>query len=162
MEECLGANGAIWYVFASCCPTQAQGQITEAKEACEKAGITLVDFQVFSRDTPTKEALFAAKELFETIEYPALMHCKSGADRSGFASAIYLIEVEGKPVSEARKMLAPRFMHFRNGKVGILDYTLDVYEARNARDPIGFEDWIATEYDNEAMIRAFRAKEPPE
>ena len=45
------------------------------KEACEKAGITLVDFQVFSRDTPTKEALFAAKDLFESIEYPALMHC---------------------------------------------------------------------------------------
>ena len=43
------------------------------KEACEQAGITLIDFQVFSRDTPTREAVFAARDLFETIEYPALM-----------------------------------------------------------------------------------------
>ena len=37
--------------------TSTKGYYLLEKEACEKAGITLVDFQVFSRDTPTKEAL---------------------------------------------------------------------------------------------------------
>jgi len=53
------------------------------KEACEKHDITMVDFRVYSRDTHTRDKIRAAKELFETIEYPAVMHCKSGADRTG-------------------------------------------------------------------------------
>ena len=47
------------------------------KEACEKHGITMIDFRVYSRDTHTPEKIRAAKELFESIEYPAVMHCKS-------------------------------------------------------------------------------------
>ena len=47
------------------------------KEACEANGIDLVDFQMFSRDTPTPEKVHGARDLFETIKYPALMHCKS-------------------------------------------------------------------------------------
>ena len=37
--------------------------------------------------------------MFETIEYPAVMHCKSGADRAGIMAALYLIlkkEISGK------------------------------------------------------------------
>ena len=33
--------------------------------------------------------------------------------------------------------------------------------ARNAVSPIGFEDWIATEYDNRDILRRFQAGEAP-
>jgi len=40
-----------------------------------------------------------------------------------------------------------------------LDYIMWVYEQRNTRSPIGFRDWIATEYDHERISDEF-AKVP--
>ena len=85
------------------------------------------------------------------------MHCKSGADRAGLASAIYLIAFEGKPVAEARKQLSPRFLHFRRSATGILDPVLDLYDARLARGPITIGRWIAEEYDPGAATAGFAA-----
>ena len=59
------------------------------KEACEALGLTLIDYRVFSRDTPKKQAIHDLKKIFETLEYPAVMHCKSGADRTGLAGVLY-------------------------------------------------------------------------
>ena len=33
--------------------------------------------------------LTRARELFRTIEYPVLIHCKSGADRAGMMAVLY-------------------------------------------------------------------------
>ena len=131
------------------------------EEACNDLGLTLVNANLLARAAASRADILNVIDKLKTLPKPFVMHCKSGADRAGFASAMYMMVVEGKPVSEARAMLSPRYMHFRNGKVGILDYTLDVYEARNARDPIGFEEWIATEYDPDELTRAFRAGETP-
>src|SRR5262249_54410068 len=51
------------------------------REACAKHEIALIDHRMHSRQPPTKQQVCRAKEIFEQIEYPALMHCKSGADR---------------------------------------------------------------------------------
>jgi protein tyrosine/serine phosphatase len=87
-----------------------------------------------------------------------LIHCKSGADRAGLASAIWLMVMEGRPVEEARAMLSWRYLHLRWSRTGVLDLVLDSYGARNAAAPIGFEDWVATEYDAEAVQAAFDGK----
>jgi len=60
------------------------------EETCEKLGLRLVVFRVFSRDAPSKEAFHGARALFDEIEYPALIHCKSGADRAGLMAALFL------------------------------------------------------------------------
>ena len=43
-------------------------------------------------------------------------------------------------------------------QTGICDHLLDAYEARLARGEIGFEEWIATEYDPEALEASFAEK----
>ena len=83
------------------------------------------------------------------------MHCKSGADRASLASAIYLIAMEGKSVAEARQMFSIRFIHFKWTKTGILDMFLDMYEERLEQGPIAFRDWVAHEYDPEALTQRF-------
>ena len=55
------------------------------QQACARHGIALVNFSVRSRAAPSHKELRGARELFERIEYPMLMHCKSGADRAGLA-----------------------------------------------------------------------------
>lgn len=125
------------------------------KEACEAAGIELVDFQVFSRDTPSKETILAANELFQTIAYPALMHCKSGADRAGLMAVLYKLLREGVPVETAQDQLAMKYLHIRHGKTGVLDAVFEVYRSFNAAQPIPFLDWVDRHYDPVAIKSAF-------
>ncbi len=125
------------------------------KEACEQNGVELIDFQVFSRDTPTRETIFKANELFHSIQYPALMHCKSGADRAGLMAVLYKLLREGAPIEEAQKQLSFDYLHVRHGKTGMLDAVFDVYAARNAKSPISFLDWVDQEYDRLAIKEAF-------
>ncbi len=129
------------------------------REACEAAGIALVDFQVFSRDTPTREAIFAARDLFDTIAYPALMHCKSGADRAGLMSVLYKLLREKAPFHEAVDQLSLKYLHVKHGKTGMLDAFFEAYAAFNAGKPEAewkpFLDWVAEDYDRLAVKQAF-------
>lgn len=131
------------------------------RESCERLGLTLVSTGLQARHAAPRDNILSLIEAFRSIERPFVMHCKSGADRAGFASAIYLLAIEGRPMAEARRMLSPRFIHFKWTKTGVLDHILDLYEARNARDLIPFADWIATEYDNMAVQADFEARKKP-
>ena len=125
------------------------------KEACELNGVDLIDFQVYSRDTPTVETVLAAKKLFETIEYPALMHCKSGADRAGIMSVLYMIFRMGEPVSVAIQQLSKKYLHMREGKTGLLDAFFETYLDAEKATGISFEDWLQSEYDREKVKADF-------
>ncbi len=126
------------------------------KDACDRLGLTLVEFPARSRGAPERDTILKAKEFFDGIAYPALIHCKSGADRSGFASALYLLAHEGATVAEARRHLSFRYLHLRRGRAGVLGHILDLYEARLARGPIGVEEWFRAEYDADAAQAGFR------
>lgn len=139
-----------------------QGYYLLEKEACAQAGIELIDFQVFSRDPPTREAIFAARDLFDRIEYPALMHCKSGADRAGIMSVLYKLLRQRTSFAEASEQLSGKYLHIRHGKTGVLDAFLEAYAANNASRPDGqwkpFLDWVAEDYDRPAIKEAFARK----
>jgi len=132
------------------------------QEACAENGVELIDFQVFSRDTPTIEKVMEAKALFDRIEYPALMHCKSGADRAGLMSVLYVIFRMGEPVSTAIRQLSKKYLHMREGKTGLLDAFFDTYLNAERATGISFEDWLNTEYDRvkvkEDFLKSGQAK----
>jgi protein tyrosine/serine phosphatase len=124
---------------------------------CERHGITLVNFQVRSRQAPTAEQVRAAKVLFDSIEYPMLMHCKSGADRAGLMSVLYLHLKEGVPLEEAKGQLSLRYGHFRQADTGVLDRVFDSYLEYNARRPVTFLEWVDTVYDPIELKRSFHS-----
>lgn len=125
--------------------------------ACERHGIRLVDYQVRSRAAPTVEEVMGAAELFEQIDYPMLMHCKSGADRAGLMSTLYCHFRLGQPIEVAKQQLSLRYGHIRQADTGILDYFFDRYLADNARKPIAFSDWLRTEYDPDELKESFQS-----
>ena len=127
-----------------------------SKAACRKHGITHVDFRVYSRKAPSKEILRGAQQLFAQVEYPILIHCKSGADRAGLMAALYLILHEGRPVAEAKRQLNWYYGHVRHTRTGILDYFLEAYEQANKQQPIAFMDWVEQDYDPETMTRTYK------
>ena len=136
----------------------SKGYYLLEKEACEAEGIKLIDFQVFSRDTPTRETILEAQTLFETIEYPALMHCKSGADRAGLMSVLYMIFQRGMPVSKARQQLSGKYLHVKSGKTGMLDAFFQAYLDFTHSQPKPFLDWVCEDYDRKAVKTAFLKK----
>ncbi|NCO85439.1 MAG: dual specificity protein phosphatase family protein [Rhodobacterales bacterium] len=127
-------------------------------ESCAALGLALHNTELHARKPAARDKLLRLFDLFRSIERPFVMHCKSGADRAGLASALYLMAFEDVPVAEARKQLSIRYLHLKSSKTGVLDHMLDLYEARVAEGPIGIEDWIATEYDPDAVMASFQAK----
>lgn len=126
------------------------------KEACERHGITLIDFVLRSRGAPERETILNAKSFFESLEEPVLVHCKSGADRAGFFSALYLLIHEKRPLAEAMRQLALRYGHFRFAKTGILDAFFEAYRREGDAKGIAFLDWVETIYDPERLEQEFK------
>jgi protein tyrosine/serine phosphatase len=135
---------------------QRHGGFALTREFCEKHGLTFTSFPVLSRDPPSKEALLESAAFFRFLEYPALFHCKSGADRVGFLSALYLIVHENQPVEIAKKQLSLRFLHIRAAKTGILDFIFEQYLEQTRQTPMPFLEWVEAFYDQEQIAKRFK------
>jgi len=127
------------------------------KEACEKEGLHFVNFRVYSRRMPSKKDVLGAKALLESIEYPANLHCKSGADRAGLMATLYMIFQEQQPVEEAIKQLDWKYGHFKQAKTGILDHFFQCYLDYNKETPTEFLDWVENIYDEQACTESFHS-----
>jgi protein tyrosine/serine phosphatase len=107
---------------------------------------------------PSKETVLAAKALFETLDYPAMMHCKSGADRAGIMSVLYAHFRLGQPISQAKQQLSRKYLHVRQGLTGVLDYVFDLYEAEGEPRGMSFLEWTQSPGYDPVKIKAdFRA-----
>jgi len=129
------------------------------KDACLRLGLNMVDFTITSREVPSRDRVLGAKKLFETLEYPALMHCKSGADRAGIMSVFYMHFRQGKTISEALDQLHLRYLHVKQGKTGVLDYTFQRYLEQGEPAGMSFVEWVESPmYDPAGMKADFRAQ----
>lgn len=126
------------------------------REACEAQGIALREFVVRSREAPDRETMLAAADFFASLDMPALVHCKSGADRAGFVSALYLLVHEKRPVREAMRQLSLRFGHFHWAKTGILDAFFEAYAREGEEKGLSFETWLREVYDPQSLRQEFK------
>lgn len=131
------------------------------EEACRELGLEFVSFRVFSRDAPSKEILHGARKLFENITYPAMMHCKSGADRAGLMATLYLFFQEGASLDEAMTQLSLRYGHVKQGKTGVIDYAFQQYfdyaqeHGKSLSSCDDFFHWVDNVYDPKATKDSF-------
>lgn len=127
------------------------------RDAAAALGLALINFPCRSRGMPEKSTLRGAAKLFAEMDYPVLMHCKSGADRAGFFAALYLHLHEGRPVSEALGQLSIRYGHVKAAKTGMLDLFLERYAAdTGGNDPARFLPWVEEVYDPAAFAADFQ------
>jgi protein tyrosine phosphatase (PTP) superfamily phosphohydrolase (DUF442 family) len=99
---------------------------------------------------PSIHELRRLVEVLDRAEYPILLHCRHGADRTGLASAIVLLLESDIDLPQARGQLAARFGHFSVGRLRFLDQFFDLYslwlESQGFEHcPPHFRQWIATE-----------------
>ena len=129
------------------------------RDTCANLGIELVNFAVASRDAPSKAQVKAAAQMFAQVGYPALMHCKSGADRAGLMSVLYAHLHLGQPLRQAlSEQLGLRTLHVRHGKTGVLDYVFTRYLAEGEPQGLGLMQWVdSPAYDHDRLRQDFDA-----
>jgi protein tyrosine/serine phosphatase len=128
------------------------------KDAAERHGIAIVDLVLRSREAPDRETLLALPAFFDGLAYPALAHCKSGADRAGLFAALYLLVVEKADSRRALRELSLIKGHFRYAQAGILDAFLEAYRDEGEARGKAFLDWVREDYDPIALTQAFRPR----
>lgn len=128
------------------------------KQACEQNGMVLVDQRMHSRQPPSREQVRQAKHLFESIEYPALMHCKSGADRAGAMAVLYAHFGMGLPIEEATDQLSLKYLHVKQGKTGMIDFFFQTYLDETKESGKPFMQWVEEDYDQKRVTAAFHSQ----
>jgi protein tyrosine/serine phosphatase len=134
---------------------RACGSDALSREAAARLGLLHIDMAFESRGAPHRDRILRYAEILKTLPTPALMHCKSGADRAGLASGLAIL-LDGGTAAEALKQLSWRFGHWRQARTGVLDAFFLRYAAE-AEGRIPFLTWVETEYDEAALKRDFVA-----
>lgn len=128
------------------------------KAAAAELGLRLEFARLRAHKLPRAEELQGAIDKMRALPKPLLLHCKSGADRTGLMVTLYLHLEKGVPLAEARRALSWRYAHFELGGAGIVHEMLNAYGRAHAARGTGFEEWLASEYDREALTDAFEAR----
>ena len=128
------------------------------EDSCKKLGLKLISVPLSGSFAPQSEKLLEIISIMEKIPKPFVLHCKSGADRAGLVSAIYLIVQKKISVAEAKKQLSFKYLHLDFTKTGILDYIFNVFEERLKIANIDFVDWIKKEYNSEILNNSFKRR----
>jgi protein tyrosine/serine phosphatase len=123
-----------------------------SREAAERLGLDFYDMALESRGAPHKDRILRLAEIYRTMRAPAVVHCKSGADRAGLASALF-VAMEGGTAAEALKHLSLRYGHIKQAKTGILDAFFHTYQRDGEAKGKKFLDWVREDY-SEADLRA--------
>ncbi|QEO17305.1 tyrosine-protein phosphatase [Acetobacter vaccinii] len=126
-----------------------------SRQAAEQAGLVHVDMAFESRGAPHRDRILRFAGLYQDMAFPMLMHCKSGADRAGLASAL-VVMFEGGNTRQALQQLSWRYGHFNTSRTGILDAFFLRYQAE-AEGRLPFLRWVETEYDEVRLKQDFVA-----
>ena len=99
---------------------------------------------------PAIDELHRLVEVLDRTEYPILLHCRHGADRTGLASAVVWLLEPNLTFREARDQLSVQFGHIPWGRLKYLDRFFDLYsewlnEHGLTHSPSHFRKWISTE-----------------
>ncbi|TCM55134.1 protein tyrosine/serine phosphatase [Rhizobium sp. PP-F2F-G48] len=84
----------------------------EEAETTAREGMVLINFRMSAYRALTLEESRALVAILRDAPKPILIHCKSGADRTGLASVIYESQIAGKDEKTAERQLSIAFGHF--------------------------------------------------
>ena len=126
-----------------------------SREAAERLGLIHIDMAFESRGAPHADRILRFHQIYRELVTPALMHCKSGADRAGLAAGLAIL-FEGGTAEEALKQLRLRYGHFNRSRTGILDAFFLRYQSQ-AEGRTSILDWVRGAYDETALKRDFVA-----
>jgi protein tyrosine/serine phosphatase len=126
-----------------------------SRDTAHHLGLDFYDMAFESRGAPHKDRILRLADILAHMRPPALIHCKSGADRAGLVAGLFVL-IEGGTVAEALRQLSLRFGHIKQSKTGILDAFFELYR-RTGEGRKPFLAWVREDYDETELRAAFKA-----
>lgn len=117
--------------------------------ATGELGVSQEDICLSANTLPPPSELRRLLEVLDRTEYPILIHCRRGADRTGLVAVMALLLFTDATLDEARRQLLPRYGHFRFGRTAAIDEFFDIYErwlSGRPHAPPVFRDWLTNHY----------------
>lgn len=129
--------------------------------AADEAGVSFYDLPLSATRRPKRRELLLLVDVLSKCEYPLLIHCKSGADRTGLASAMYKLMILGQPPERAEEAFTIFHSHIPLFGTQHLHEPIDEYAAWLTQHGLThtaerFRDWIMNDYEADDP-----AEEPP-
>ncbi len=124
------------------------------------AGATQVDMPLASDQWLAREQAKALVEVLDSSEYPILIHCEFGAERTGLVSALAALLKPGSTLADGRRQFSIEylFIAFKEGRV--MQAHLDAYERwlhqqSRPHTSAAAREWLAGAYTPEEPSREF-------
>jgi protein tyrosine phosphatase (PTP) superfamily phosphohydrolase (DUF442 family) len=135
----LRGCGAPWPWYMDECRTTSRLNISQ-EDICFSAG-----------RLPSVWEVRRLVEVLDRTEYPVLLHCRRGADRTGLASAIVLLLHTDIALEQAWQQLGLRYGHAPVGRPAYLHRFFELYrswltEAARQHSPAQFRQWVENDY----------------
>lgn len=86
-------------------PNEDEKWYQDEVKMCEKYKINHYSIGFSASKLPKKKDLLRVFDILDNTEYPLLIHCKEGADRTGLISTIYKLHYQKMPLEKALEQL---------------------------------------------------------
>jgi protein tyrosine phosphatase (PTP) superfamily phosphohydrolase (DUF442 family) len=120
-------------------------------EAAHRLGIAQEDLGFSAGRLPPTPTVRQLIEVLDRADYPILLHCHQGADRTGMAAVAAVLLRTDATLEEARRHLGPATGHLPIGRTRHIDEFFDLYAewlAAEGREhtPAAFRHWATEAY----------------
>jgi protein tyrosine phosphatase (PTP) superfamily phosphohydrolase (DUF442 family) len=132
-------------------PNHREAWYRDEVAATLAAGATQVDIPLSSCVWMSRIQLRTLIQVLDSCDYPALVHCSWGSERTGLVSAVSELLRLGRSLSDARAQLSAWHLYVRLGDGKIMAEFLDEYEVwlRSSgleHQPEVFREWAERAY----------------
>jgi len=84
-------------------------------------GLRHYDVSISAIHEPSSDNVKRIMDIFAKAPRPILIHCQSGADRSGLVAAMWKVVVDKEPKDKAARQLSLRYGHIPWGSTAAMD-----------------------------------------
>ena len=145
--------------------SEADGWYAAELRASRQRGIDFYDVPLSPVRRPTRQELLAVLDVLERCRYPLLIHCKSGADRTGLVSGLYLMARRGESPEQALGAFSIAHGHIPIGGPEHLHEPFQEYDTwlkanHLTHSPQRFQTWVEHEYQPDEPSRHVIAVRP--
>jgi protein tyrosine/serine phosphatase len=116
-----------------------------------RLGVDFYDLPLVATVRPSRKQLLTVLDVLDRCKYPLLIHCKSGSDRTGLVSGLYLMSRKGVAPDRAEDAFSLYYGHLpilgtRHLHEPFREYAEWLRSRQLAHTPERLRNWVARDY----------------